>query len=202
MGVATANLNGSSGETSDLTLRCTGTSGFLCCKPFKGWRTLSDPVTMSSTTQKPLSQRSEWHCVVWNVHISSLVSPFPLQPPQLTFKNRAILSLLYVWKSFFKNEKWTSKSGMIFYLRISLKQKPSLFLWPLMKSLHKHASVIFGGDRGGVGKKAQGKRSELESKSEAEFYPSNVTNLILGLKLRKFGGIWKSGSVPDFAVYA
>lgn len=71
-----------------------------------------------------------------------------------------------------------------------------------MKSLHKHASVIFGGDRGGVGKKAQGKRSELESKSEAEFYPSNVTNLILGLKLRKFGGIWKSGSVPDFAVYA
>lgn len=71
-----------------------------------------------------------------------------------------------------------------------------------MKSLHKRASVIFGEDRGGAGKKAQGKRPELESKFEAEFYPSNAINLILGLKLPKFGGIWSSRSVPDFAVYA
>lgn len=61
----------------------------------------------------------------------------------------------------------------------------SPFWLPLMKSLHKHASV--GGDRGGVGKKAQRKRPELESKLEAEFYPSNAINLILGLKLPKFG---------------
>lgn len=128
MAITTANLNGSSRKTSNLTRRSTDPSGFLHCKPFKGWRTLSDPVTMSSTTEKPLSRRSTWHCVVWNVHISSLVSPFPLQPPQLTFKNRAILSLLYVWESggFFSNEKRTSKSWMIFYLRISLKQNPLL----------------------------------------------------------------------------
>lgn len=42
----------------------------------------------------------------------------------------------------------------------------------------------------------------FKGKSEAEFYPSNAINLILCLKIPKFGTTWNSCSVLDFGVYA